>query len=269
MSATPLISRTVGPVARSAALGGLLLLFAPPSFAASAPQAGESDYLAQVARADVGHLWLDGEVQAEAEGEVWTLSKDLPLGFIGAGYQRFEIHLASAVKDPTNPTRYRVTGKTRVRENVVPFSGTIDIEGAKLAPDVDLPDEQLGFLVGRYRFAEDRRAAGSGRFEGTFRTDWVLGPKGKIRYFFLANTDGFSNNAFQGTWTSYRTGAVKKCNWGDYRIPGSDELDYGAAYFHPADRYVKNGWENYVASLGPEGPEATKAQERESWPWWR
>jgi hypothetical protein len=60
--------------------------------------------------------------------------------------------------------------------------------------------------------------------------------------------DGFSNNTFVGTWTSYKTGKSKKCNFGDYRIPeceGSNGCDIGAGEFSINPKYRENGWQSY------------------------
>nr|MBP6410083.1 hypothetical protein [Pseudarcicella sp.] len=59
------------------------------------------------------------------------------------------------------------------------------------------------------------------------------------------NSDGFFNNQFIGSWTSYKTNTSKKCNWGDYRIPESGNLDVGAGEFSVDEKYLKNGWKNY------------------------
>ncbi len=58
--------------------------------------------------------------------------------------------------------------------------------------------------------------------------------------------DGFSNNQFTGSWTSYKTNASKKCNWGDYRIPECGDLDIGAGEFIVNEKYIKNGWTSYM-----------------------
>lgn len=85
--------------------------------------------------------------------------------------------------------------------------------------------------------------------------------------------DGFQNNQFEGTWTSYKSGETKKCNWGDYRIPDCTWLngcDTGAGEFGINEKYLKNGWENYklVLNTFPETTEAKLAHEKENEKWW-
>jgi hypothetical protein len=62
------------------------------------------------------------------------------------------------------------------------------------------------------------------------------------------------------------------CNWGDYRIPDSGDLDNGAAEFCVNPKYQKNGWENFVAaheSNSTESPEYKKARMIEEQKWWK
>lgn len=51
---------------------------------------------------------------------------------------------------------------------------------------------------------------------------------------------------FVGSWTSYKTNIAKKCNWGDYRIPDSSDLDIGTGEFSVNEKYVKNDWLSYM-----------------------
>ncbi|WP_343321766.1 hypothetical protein [Sphingobacterium multivorum] len=44
--------------------------------------------------------------------------------------------------------------------------------------------------------------------------------------------DGFSNNSFEGSWTNYKTKMAKKCNWGDFSIPESGDLDALSRYLN-------------------------------------
>ncbi len=100
----------------------------------------------------------------------------------------------------------------------------------------------------------------------------MIDDKGQFRYdalnFF---SDGFSNNQFVGSWTSYKTNKTKRCNWGDYRIPESGDLDIGAGEFSVNDKYLKNGWKIYkLAQEGfTETSETKQAKQKEEEQWWR
>jgi hypothetical protein len=78
-----------------------------------------------------------------------------PLGFIGVNYQRFYLHYTSVRPAPGQHYGYQVSGKTQVKTNVCPFTGTITVVKAQLykAPNNSYPKLREGEL------AEDRRAA--------------------------------------------------------------------------------------------------------------
>ena len=65
--------------------------------------------------------------------------------------------------------------------------------------------------------------------------------------------------------------SMKRCNWGDYRIPNCGDLDIGAGGFSPADKYLTNGWQNYRDANfgGPETPKSKKAATLEYVRWWK
>jgi hypothetical protein len=75
------------------------------------------------------------------------------------------------------------------------------------------------------------------------KSEFLIDNKGQFRYDAISfSADGFSNNQFIGSWTSYKTDASKKCNWGDYRIPECGDLDIGAGELSISEKYSKNGW---------------------------
>ncbi|MEM6805648.1 MAG: hypothetical protein AAF696_29895, partial [Bacteroidota bacterium] len=107
------------------------------------------------------------------------------------------------------------------------------------------------FIIGQYEFYEAPNQRGTGILKGKLRINFYLDENDQIKYnglkFFA---DGFSNNQFEGTWTSYTSGKSKKCNWGDYRIPDSQKLDTGVGEFSPAEKYATYGWSNYRKAWG-------------------
>ena len=104
-------------------------------------------------------------------------------------------------------------------------------------------------------------------------TEIYLDTLNKIHYNALyAVGDGFYNNQFTGIWSSYSKRLIKKCNWGDCRIPDADDLDIGTGEFYVNDKYSKNGWSEYQAALvhGEYTPEQIQhAQEVENKEWWK
>ncbi len=183
-----------------------------------------------------------------------------PLGFIGNDYQRFYIHYLSVTKSKTNTYQYNVTGKTRVKNNICNFKGTITIKEAKLSTESYDSNYKQGYVSCIYNLYEDSSLPYSGKLTGKLETDFMLDKRNKIYYdVIMLVADGYSNNQCTGTWKSYKTKTVKKCNWGDFRIPDSRELDGGAGEFMVNKQYLKNGWQSYM-----ERTDTTKEEQ-----WWK
>jgi hypothetical protein len=43
----------------------------------------------------------------------------------------------------------------------------------------------------------------------------------------------------------YGNPKLKICNWGEFRIPFSGDLDIGAGEFSPNPKYFSKGWADY------------------------
>lgn len=194
------------------------------------------------------------------------------LGYIGDNYQRFFIHLVSVIQNPTNPYEYLVYGKTKVKETICSFQGTITIRQARIYKSGDIPTYKQGFATCDVILYEDKKQPLTGFIKGKLKSEFLIDNKGQFRYDAISfAADGFSNNQFIGSWTSYKTNISKKCNWGDYRIPECGDLDIGAGEFSVNDKYLKNGWENFslVYSYLYNKPEAEKAGKKENEQWWK
>ena len=133
-----------------------------------------------------------------------------PLGFIGDNYQRFQIHFTSFQKSEKNLHEYVITGKTRVKSNICSFTGTLKIVSAKYDNDpemLDITGFKSGIITSNIEIIEDKSQKGSGSIKGTLVTDVVFDDKRQLHYnAIMLIADGYSNNSFIGTWTSYRTG---------------------------------------------------------------
>jgi len=223
-----------------------------------------TDYYPSIARYDLSRLWCSDSVFNQDDEENFTFPE--PLGFIGSNYQRFYIHYTSVKKNPQNPYEYIVTGKTRVKNVILSFKGSITVKRARLYRTSDNPKYKEGRLYAGVRLNEDSAAAGSGSFLGMVTTDFCIDKKGRIYYNTINSAgDGFSNNQCITTWKSYRTGATKKCNWGDFRIPESEALDHGAGEFTVDEKYIHSGWESYVRSYRNGGDSTAIAEEDRKW----
>lgn len=178
----------------------------------------------------------------------YIFHEENPLGYIGNKYQRLYMHFDTIYKDKKDASRYIVNGVSRVRQNLCRFSGYIKIDSVVVDNREDSyrsgDDLTPRFTAyAKYEFKEDAAQKGSGVFSGKFWSAIYLYKNIAVRYDDLEwGADSYCNNQFEGTWTSYRTKAKKKANFGDYRIPDSSGLDSGASEFCPCKG---EGWDTY------------------------
>jgi hypothetical protein len=207
---------------------------------------------------------------------LWTrVDNGLVYGFIGENFQRLKIKLLSVEKDAIKSDTYHVLGKSMVKNNVCQFRGTIKIEKIRLYKKMHwgVDDEfkkkgikQQGVLVAKYHFDEDSGQTYSGTFEGTLISLCYIDKNGQIEYDDVEKLgDSYRNNQFNGTWTDLKTKSRKVCNWGDYRIPYSSDLDIGAGEFSPADKYLKYGWQTYRAAFFNNDKNAEAIENKKWW----
>ena len=231
------------------------------------------DFSDSIQRYDISTiLTVDSFLAEDNEGSKDKIRRMEPIGFIGDDFQRFYIHFTLVKKQKDNPNKYVVTGKTKVKSTICDFKGTITVTNARLYKDGDFPKYKQGLAVCEVILYEDKKQQSTGFIKGKLKTYFIIDDKQKFRYDALSFVaDGFSNNEFECTWTSYKTNNTKVCNWGDYRIPNSKDLDIGAGEFSVDDKYVKNGWENYKLAWGydPDKPETVKAKQIEFEKWWQ
>lgn len=218
-------------------------------------------------------LMADSFWAEDVEGGKEKYKRSEPLGFIGDNYQRFFIHMISIIQNPVKPYEYLAYGKTRVKETVCTFQGTITIVQARIYNSTEIPGYRQGYATCDVSLFEDKKQPGTGAIKGRQTTMFVIDESGRFRYDGIggATSDGFANNQFAGTWTSYKSNTSKKCNWGDMRIPESGDLDIGAGEFSVNDKYLKNGWADYtLLFIGqPTNADVKEARRREEWEWWK
>jgi len=208
---------------------------------------------------------------------LWTKTPNtLVFGFIGDNFQRLRMKIISATKDSEHPDRYRVCGKSKVKNNICRFSGTITIQSIDTLTEMhwgvddnykDSGIVKEGSLTAHYYFTEDSTQLHSGIFEGTLSTSWYIDSHGQLRYDNIEiYSDSYCNNQFEGTWKPRNANKAKICNWGDYRILSSRDLDIGAGEFSPDEKYLKYGWQSYQDAWLNENDNARHEEEKE---WWK
>jgi len=196
-------------------------------------------------------------------------------GFIGDNYQRLRIKIISITKDAPLADTYNVYGKSQIKDNIVEFRGTLEIVHIRklliTQHGCEDEDKYKGFkgefvILGNYKLLENKNQKYPGVFQGSFRSDFFLDKNNKVIYDDIENcSDGYTNNQFVGQWTSYKNNLVKRCNWGDYRIPNSGDFDIGAAEFSPDDKYLKNGWQSIRDLMTNQNNEKAKQVEEAKW----
>lgn len=236
----------------------LSILFIVFSITAFSQYTNQQDYSAEIANHEISNLLTQTSFSDEVDGN-WE--KPQPLGFIGKDYQRFHIHFSTVEKDEEYPYIYHVIGKSMVHNNICDFTGILRITNANLYREEEFPTTTQGSVSGSYQFYEDSTQNHVGIFEGTFFCDFIFDDKGEVTYnnLWLAG-DSYCNNLFKGIWTPYNSDESKVCNWGDYRIPESGDLDVGAGEFYPNEKYFDHGWHDYTPDW-----ELSKEQQQ----WWR
>ena len=221
----------------------------------------EREYKSIAEKYDFGPLWTRPD-----NGHVY--------GFIGDNYERLRIKIISAAKDKHRPDTYFVSGRSKVKGIIRSFSGTIKITETRIYKKMrwGLDDEyknkglkNQGVIVGEYLFAEDRTKEHTGMFKGVMYTSWYIDRNNRLKYDDIEiYSDSYHNNQFVGSWTSYNSKAVKTCNWGDYRIPNSGDLDGGAGEFSPIDKYLNYGWQSYQDAF-IQNSEPARREEDKRW----
>jgi len=246
----------------------IVLLFG--SFA-GAQEYTKVNFIEEIKKYDLSILWSPDIMMLteDEEGEGFSeFARPEPIGFIGDDLQRFYIHFVSVVQNNDNPFEYLVYGKTKVKDNICDFQGIITVKEAAMYRETLDNEHSEGSVWGDYLFYEDKKQKGTGFFKGKLITDFALDKDDKLHYNALwLISDGYCNNLFEGTWVSYTNSSVKKCNWGDFRIPDNMDLDRGAGEFYPAEKYYSKGWENYQY-LFDNTPEGEKARSLEKVKWW-
>jgi hypothetical protein len=198
-------------------------------------------------------------------------------GFIGDNYQRIRIKFISVVKNQKTPADYTVYGKSMVKNNICEFHGTITITNIRkyksTSYGVDDEYKNKGIkgqfsAFGNYIFSENQNQIHSGVFKGTFRSNFYLDKSANVHYDDIKlNADSYTNNQFVGQWISYKGNLVKRCNWGDFRVPNDGDLDIGAGEFSPNEKYLKFGWQtrhNLMVSQSDKGAKPTEEAH-----WWK
>jgi hypothetical protein len=241
---------------------------------AKAQPAGTSNFLTGIKTYNLAALWHADRLKLITLKE--TESFPEPLGVLGKNCQRFYIHYTSVIKDPANPYRYNVQGKTRVGKQVRSFTGTITVTQAgiyKPGNNPYAPDPYKGYkrgkLVCRVVLNESASVPASGAISGELTTSFCINAQNQLLYDTLDyGIDGYSNNQFTGNWTAHGSKTPQILQFGDISIPNVKFADVYGITVPP--EYEKFGWQNYVNAIPNDSRPATKAAiAEEKRQWWK
>jgi len=175
------------------------------------------------------------------------------IGFIGSDYKRILMKFDSARKN--NDSTYIILGSSQVGNNKCIFNGELIIDKVKefknyhFGVDSIYTDSAIAFqgiLIGHFLIKENIQQNSAGKFDGVFTIWFYINSSGLVIYDDINSySDSYRNNQYVGQWTLYNSNKSKICNWGEYRIPFSGDLDIGSGGFSVNTKYLNNGWQNY------------------------
>lgn len=177
---------------------------------------------------------------------IWLSGIKQQNGVIGLNYQRIQIHIDKVTKNKTKSDTYIITGKSKVKDNICNFSGELKLLKLFLIGCSDTTIEKCGQLFGSYTLYEDSLHNHCGVFKGIMECSVRLDSTGKRMLLGdCCGDDNYWNRTFIGTWTEYKTGNVKKCIWGDYRLPFVFDFMCGDGEMRACDKYAMYGWQTF------------------------
>lgn len=239
------------------------------SFTFSYSQTTKSSLVEKIPEYDFTKLWKSDSINVDTEGGKIPFPE--PIGFIGDNYQRFYIHYTSINKNPENPFEYIVIGKTKVKNYVCSFKGTITVTDMYLFNEDEIPGLRQGEVISTIYFQEDAAEAGSGFFSGRIVSNFYLDQQNNLYYDAIQlGADKYKNNTCEARWTSYKTGKSKICNWGDFGmpLPKDSDFDIGDGEIIINRKYLNNGWISFSELNSVDEKKSRIAKKNEDVHWW-
>jgi len=233
-------------------------------------QHSEKDFYSEIKNYDISGIITASDFHTYDESNE-IIQRPEPIGYIGTDYQRFHIHFTRIEKNIKNPYEYTVEGKSMVKNIIRSFKGNLLIIKSELSKTTNLPELRQGFALCKVEFKEDAHLSATGIFKGDLKVGFVLNENKEMQYDGIGfNADSFSNNRFEGNWTSFKTQHSKKVRFGDFRIPDSGDLDIGAGEFSPNPKYWDKGWKYYILSIaGETEKDSDLGKKMEARTWWK
>ncbi|MBT9395632.1 hypothetical protein KLP40_20875 [Hymenobacter sp. NST-14] len=140
---------------------------------------------------------LSSQYAARSFAPIWLRSEPATVfGFIGDDYQRLRVKLLTVRPDAQQPGRYLVTGKSKVRDNIVGFEGTFQVlhvreykQHPRAIDDEPTIAVKAGVVLAAYELREPVGQPGAGIFRGVLHASWYQDKAGKLYYNDLECVD--------------------------------------------------------------------------------
>ena len=193
-------------------------------------------------------------------------------GILGNDFKRIEVYIYPDMIR-TDSLTYTLRGRTKVKRNVCDFVGEVRIKKIYHFPDKD-PLEDFYKIIAEYTFKENRDKNGTGVFRGIFSANGYIEDDApgviKVDERFV-DGDGYENRTYVGTWQRYKNpSVVKRCVWGDYRLPFTFDFDIGDGEMWVNPKYASPEWDRYSKFEDIEYTETKNGKIRAKYknPWW-
>jgi hypothetical protein len=181
-------------------------------------------------------------------------------GFYGADHYRIEFIITSMERTINDPFVYAVKGKNKFKKTISEFEGSIEIKDMMEFKDTNLDTAEINSmsilktysLAGEFNFGEDTTKATSGRFKGTFKTDFATTKDRGLELWFYSDSTPAKGAGyrFDGNWTSYKNvSQTKPVIWSRdlFRFANDilEHFSYGDREIEINPKYRQYGWDNF------------------------
>lgn len=213
---------------------------------------------------DMANL-LQGRGYSESQEGLESL--EVLNGFFGPTHYPLALMLLAVRRDSAQPLVYHVRGKSRFKNIVLPFAGTITLTQLLEQPHYSAQevaiaqqerwrltdiDQELYTAVGHFELREQAGLHGAGVYRGTVAFDFGIAENGKPDYAWRTDRTAAHNTQLEyaGTWTSSATKRQIEVLWAKelFNHPDVEALDMftlGDRERTISPKYAKLGWSEY------------------------